>query len=145
MPLSIVRAAASSLGSTTPCLSLASVLIALDTADGSDRPYEFSARTRKTYDVAGFSSGIWKEKIAVKYVYSRSPREISHEDDDDKCPADDDVEHYKFLITHTGIHSIRYRRLISLKEECRSTRAPPVVAYTSRNELLPFITHIADE
>lgn len=50
------------MGSTTPLLSLANVLIALDTADGSDRPYEFSARIRKTYDVAGFRSDIYGER-----------------------------------------------------------------------------------
>lgn len=62
MPLRAVRAAASSLGSTAPFLSLASVLIALDITDGSDKPYEFSARVRKTYVVAGFKSNICKCK-----------------------------------------------------------------------------------
>lgn len=106
LPLSIVRAAASSLGSTTPLLSLANVLISLDTADGSDRPYEFSARIRKIYDVAGFNSVIcWveKKKLAVKNVHSRISQGDQHRRRVDKCSTDDDVEHNKFLITNASI------------------------------------------
>lgn len=57
LPLSTLRAAVSSDCGMTP-FSVPSVFTTDETDDGIDRPCEFSARTRNTYDVAGFSSPI---------------------------------------------------------------------------------------
>lgn len=64
-PLRKARAATNSLGGMA-LLSVSSVLIAPDTGDGTERPYEFSARTMNTYVVAGFSSVICKESGEAK-------------------------------------------------------------------------------
>lgn len=59
MPLRKARAATNSLGGMT-LLSAASVLMTLDIGDGTERPYEFSARTMNMYDVVGFKSLIYE-------------------------------------------------------------------------------------
>lgn len=61
LPLSKLRAADSSDCGIKP-FSAPNVLTTDDTADGIDKPCEFSARTKNMYDVAGFSSPIWKWK-----------------------------------------------------------------------------------
>lgn len=58
-PLSTIRAAASSVCGTLP-FSAPRVFTTLDSTDGTERPWAFSARTRNMYDVAGFNSPIWK-------------------------------------------------------------------------------------
>jgi hypothetical protein len=55
LPLRKARAATNSLGGMM-LLSVSNVLITLDIGDGTERPYEFSARTMNIYDVAGFKS-----------------------------------------------------------------------------------------
>lgn len=59
LPLSTARAAANSDCGTTP-FSVPKVFTAADKPDGTEMPCEFSARTKKTYDVAGLSSLICK-------------------------------------------------------------------------------------
>jgi hypothetical protein len=49
-------------------LSVSNVLIALDNGDGTERPYEFSARTMNMYDVAGFKSLIYSKRENEKTV-----------------------------------------------------------------------------
>lgn len=56
-PLKTMRAAANSDCGTLP-LSMPNVFATLDNGDGTERPWAFSARTKKTYDVAGLSSPI---------------------------------------------------------------------------------------
>lgn len=55
LPLRKARAATNSLGGMM-LLSVSKVLITLDIGDGTERPYEFSARTMNMYVVAGFKS-----------------------------------------------------------------------------------------
>lgn len=57
LPLSTFRAAESSDCGITP-FSAPKVLTTDETADGIDKPCEFSARIKNIYDVAGFSSPI---------------------------------------------------------------------------------------
>lgn len=74
LPLRKARAATNSLGGMM-LLSVSDVLITLDSGDGTERPYEFSARTMNIYVVAGFKSLIWangkerkrKEKFICEY------------------------------------------------------------------------------
>lgn len=65
LPLSTFRAADSSDCGITP-FSAPKVLTTDDTLDGIDNPYEFSARIRNIYDVAGLSSPICKMKKKKK-------------------------------------------------------------------------------
>lgn len=65
LPLSTLRAADSSDCGMTP-FSIPNVFTTDDTVDGIDKPCEFSARTRKMYDVAGFSSPICKWKSCYR-------------------------------------------------------------------------------
>lgn len=67
LPLSTARAAANSDCGTTP-LSAPKVLPTVDRPDGTEMPCEFSPRTKKTYEVAGFSSLICKKKSERKVL-----------------------------------------------------------------------------
>lgn len=70
LPLSTARAAANSDCGTTP-FSAPKVFTAADKPDGTEMPCEFSARTKKTYDVAGLSSLICKLSASEKGQYKK--------------------------------------------------------------------------
>lgn len=55
LPLRTALAADNSACGTTP-FSAPNVFTTADSTDGTDMPWEFSARTMKTYEVAGFNS-----------------------------------------------------------------------------------------
>lgn len=65
LPLSTLRAADNSDCGMTP-FSAPKVLTTDDTADGMDNPWEFSARTKNMYDVAGLSSPICNRNLRKK-------------------------------------------------------------------------------
>lgn len=87
MPLRKTRAVANTFGGTI-LLSVPNVLNTLDNGDGMESPYEFSARTKNIYDVAGFSSVICNKNSILSKQIKLSLSESGWEAESKRVPLE---------------------------------------------------------